>query len=45
MKKLLSDKYASLDMTYKKEEESDSKNVNGYKMYVENLRKEMKNHV
>ena len=44
MKKLLSDKYASLDMTYKKEEESDSKNVNGYKMYVENLRKEMKNH-
>ena len=44
MKKLLCDKDASFDMTHVREEKSDSKNVKGHKMYVENARKRMKNH-
>ena len=46
MKKLLSDKDASFDMTYVREEESDSKSVEEHKMYIENPRKwiKKKNH-
>ena len=44
MKKLLSDKDISFDMTHAIEEESDSKNIKGHKMHVENPRKWMKNH-
>ena len=39
MKKLLGDKDASFDMTYVREEESDSKSVEEHKMYIENPRK------
>ena len=39
MKKLLSDKDASFDMTHVREGESDSKSVKGHKMYMENPRK------
>ena len=42
MKKLLSDKDASFDMTYVREEESDSKSVEEHKMYMENPRKWIK---
>ena len=42
MKKLLSDKDASFDMTYVREEESDSKSVEEHKMYIENPRKWIK---
>ena len=44
MKKLLCDKDSSFDMTLEKEEESNSKNIKGHKMYVENSSKCMKNH-
>ena len=48
MKKLLSDKDASFDMTYVREEESDSKSVEEHKMYIENprkwIKKKKKNH-
>ena len=42
MKKLLSDKDASFDMTYVREVESDSKSVEEHKMYIENPRKWIK---
>lgn len=44
MKKLLSDKDASFNMTHNKEEESDRKNVKGHNMYVKTPKKWMKTH-